>query len=186
PFGFPTSRNFQYAYSHQANLTVERNLGHNLSLGLEYNYNGGRHLNRPINANAVRSQALIQNYNIAVAAGAVPSNPPNPIGPLTLGSGPEGPCSTDPNFPWVSAALVSFFRPSGVNPSLATFLNAVGAGGWISLADAVLSGKGLNASCRPTGGSLGGCIPVRVMAAHFSKGASVYHGSEAYLVQRFG
>jgi hypothetical protein len=184
PFGFPTSDKFQYAVSHQANFTFEHDMGHDFSLSLEYNFNGGRHLNRPINANAVKNQFLIQNYNIALAAGAVPSTPPDPVGPLTLGSGPEGPCSTNPSFPWVSAALVSFFRPSGLNPSIANFLNQVGAGGCVTLANAILQADGLNASCDFT--TLAGCIPFSDMPANFSNGSSVYHGLTANLRKRFG
>ena len=67
PFGFPTAKNFQYAYSQQANLTFERDLGHDISLGIEYNFNGGHHLNRPINANAVKPQFLLANWQAAVA-----------------------------------------------------------------------------------------------------------------------
>jgi outer membrane receptor protein involved in Fe transport len=183
PFGFPTARNFQYAYSHQANFTYEHDLGHEMSVSLEYNFNGGRHLNRPINVNTVKPQPLLRNYNIALAAGVVT---PSAVGPLTLGSGPEGPCSTNPNFPWVSSALVSFFRPSGVNPSLATFLNAVGAGGCVTLANAILAADGLNAACDPTGGSLANCIPFSDMPANFSNGSSVYHGFTANFKKRFG
>src|SRR5205823_2458384 len=54
PFGYPQAKNFVYAYSQQANLTFEQDLGHNMSLSLAYNFNGARHLNRPINANTTR------------------------------------------------------------------------------------------------------------------------------------
>src|SRR3954454_14483158 len=54
PFGYPQSANFVYAYSQQANLSLERDLGKGYALSLGYNFNGGRHLNRPINANPVR------------------------------------------------------------------------------------------------------------------------------------
>src|SRR5207248_7196781 len=46
PFGFPTGSKFQYAYANQANLTIERDLGHDFALSLQYNFNGGRRLNR--------------------------------------------------------------------------------------------------------------------------------------------
>jgi len=159
-------------------------LGHDLSLSLEYNFNGGRHLNRPINTNAVRSKLLVQNYNIAVAAGAVAAH--DTTGPLTVGSGPEGPCSTNPSFPWVSAALVSFFRPSGLNPSLANGLIALGAGGCIDLANAILQSEGLHATCDPRTGSLASCVPFSDTPANFSSGSSVYHGFTANLRKRYG
>jgi hypothetical protein len=184
PFGFPNDKNFVYAYSNQANLSYERDLGHDLSLGIEWNFNGGRHNNRPINKNAVVTQALVQNYNIAVAAGAVAGG--NSIGPQTVGSGPEGPCSTNPSFPWVSAALVSFFRPSGLNPSLASFLVSQGAGGCIAEANAILQASGLHTTCDPTPPNFANCIPFSDMPANVSSGSSVYHGLTTNLRKRFG
>lgn len=184
PFGFPNTKNFVYAYSNQGNFSYEQDLGHNMSLGIEWNFNGGRHNNRPINANPVVSQALIQNYNIAVAAGAVAPN--NPIGPLTVGSGPEGPCSANPATPWVSAALVSFFRPSGLNPSLASFLISQGAGGCVAEATAVLQAAGLHTACDPTPPTFSNCVPFSDMPANSSSGSSVYHALTANLRKRFG
>ena len=62
PFGYPQGKNFVYAYSHQANLTVERDLGGGFALSLAYNFNGGHHLNRPINANTIRGDLLTANF----------------------------------------------------------------------------------------------------------------------------
>src|SRR5208282_3092227 len=42
PFGYPQGKNFVYAYSQQANLTLERDLGNGLAFSLAYNFNGGR------------------------------------------------------------------------------------------------------------------------------------------------
>ena len=65
PFGYPQAKNFVYAYSQQANLTVERDLGHGYALSLAYNFNGGRHLNRPINANTIRGDYMVSNFQAA-------------------------------------------------------------------------------------------------------------------------
>jgi hypothetical protein len=187
PFGFPNGKNFVYAYSNQANLTFERDLGHDLSFGLEWNFNGGRHLNRPINVNAVKPQFLIQNYNIAVAAGAAAAN--NPNGPLLVGSS-GAPCGVNANpgpfqgQPWVSAALVSFFRPSGLNPSLGRALLATPAAPCVGLANQILAAEGLNGACDSV--SLATCVPFSDMPANISSGSSVYHGLTANLRKRFG
>jgi len=69
PFGYPQAKNFVYAYSQQANVTVERDLGQGLALSLAYNFNGGRHLNRPINANTIRGDLMVANLNASIAAG---------------------------------------------------------------------------------------------------------------------
>lgn len=185
PFGFPTASNFQYGYAQQVNLSFERDLGHDLSLSLEYNFNGGRHNNRPINANTVKNQFLIQNYNVAVSAGA--ADPNDPIGPLTVFLDPNtgAPCGFNGSGqPWVAAALTSFFRPSGLNPSIANFLTALGAGSCVTLANSILQAEGLNAACDPA--TLDGCIPFSDMPANFSNGSSVYHGLTANLKKRFG
>ena len=60
PFGYPQAKNFVYAYSQQINLSFERDLGSGFALSLAYNYNGGRHLNRPINANTANGALLVQ------------------------------------------------------------------------------------------------------------------------------
>ncbi len=75
PFGYPQGKNFVYAYAHQANFSVERNLGRGFTLNLAYNFNGGRHLNRPINANTVRGDLMVKNFNAALADGQSPSSP---------------------------------------------------------------------------------------------------------------
>src|ERR1700729_3560249 len=67
PFGYPQSKNFVYAYSQQANFSIEKDLGGGFALNLAYNFNGGRHLNRPINADAVRGDLAVANLNAAVA-----------------------------------------------------------------------------------------------------------------------
>ena len=127
PFGFPTAANFQYPYSNQANLTIERDLGHNFALSLQYNFNAGKRLNRPINANAVRSDLLVHNYQVAAAAGDPGALSGGTSAPLFVGSSGT-PCGVDLNpgpfqgQPWVSSSLVSFF-PSLWPESLA------GAGG---------------------------------------------------------
>ena len=84
PFGYPQSKNFVYAYSQQANLTIERDLGGGYALSLAYNFNGGRHLNRPINAQAVRGDLMTANFFAASAA--LPASKP-PSSPFTVGTG---------------------------------------------------------------------------------------------------
>jgi hypothetical protein len=69
PFGYPQSANFVYARAYQANLTFEHDLGGGFVINLAYNFNGGRHLNRPINANTSRGDLLVSNLRAAVAAG---------------------------------------------------------------------------------------------------------------------
>src|SRR5712692_7697610 len=175
PFGFPNAKNFVYDVSHQANLTFERDLGHDLALGLEYNFNGGRHLNRPINVNAVKPQFLIANWQAALSD---PLSGAATLGPLGVGS--SVPC--DPLNPtWISAALVSFFRPSGFNPAL------MGAfAPCLPIATAILRADGIRTDCAGPAGGFANCVPFSDMPANFSSGSSVYHALTANLRKRFG
>jgi outer membrane receptor protein involved in Fe transport len=181
PFGYPQAKNFVYAYSQQANLTFEQDLGHNMALSLAYNFNGGRHLNRPINANTVRGDLLLKNWQAAIADGtALPTD-----NPLSVSG-----CNVGPGGAYVPAAMVSFFRPSGVNPAiaLAALSNPVTAPCVqivlpIVLAD--LKSQGFNTSCDLTSPTLSGCIPFSDMDANFSNGSSAYHGFTANLKKRF-
>jgi Carboxypeptidase regulatory-like domain len=177
PFGYPQGKNFVYAYSEQANLTFEQDLGHDLALSLAYNFNGGRHLNRPINANTVRGDLLVRNLQAAVANGAaLPTD--NPLSVSGCGVGPAG--------AYVPAALVNFFRPSGLNPAVALALMAKPATApcVTQIAQGVLQATGLNAACDPT--TLANCVPFSDMDANYSNGSSVYHGLTANLRKRFG
>jgi len=177
PFGYPQSKNFVYAYSQQANLSVERDLGGGFALTLAYNFNGGRHLNRPINANTIRGDLMLDNYSAAVAAGQTPSSPFTVSG---CGAGTKG--------PYVDSSLMNFFRPSGLNPSIAAFyLSSVpGGSACVGLAQQILqglAGQGFNTACDPA--SLTGCIPFGDMDANYSNGSSIYHGFTTNLRKRF-
>jgi Carboxypeptidase regulatory-like domain/TonB dependent receptor len=191
PFGYPQGKNFVYAYSQQANLTFEQDLGHDFALSLAYNFNGGRHLNRPINANTTRGDLLVKNWQAAVAAataaGIQPSNPNFPSNPLFVGTQDPtvfAPCGMSAIGPYVSAPLTNFFRPSGLNPAVAIGTVASGGAGCVALAQQILQAAGLNAGCDLT--TLAGCVPFSDMDANYSNGSSVYHGLTANLRKRFG
>ena len=167
PFGFPVGNKFQYGYANQANLTIERDLGHDFAMSLEYNFNGGRRLARPINVNASRSDLMTLNWQRAAAAAVAAGQAP-PSSPVFVSG-----CGLDPTgAPYVPAALVSFFRPSGLNPSLAAITPAP----CLAFANSVLQSDGLG---------LGVSVPFSDMVANLSNGTSVYHGLTASLRKRF-
>lgn len=176
PFGYPQAKNFVYAYSQQANLTVERDLGHGYALSLAYNFNGGRHLNRPINANTERGDLLVRNLNAAVAGGAaLPTD--SPLGVSACGVGAGG--------PYVPAALTNFFRPSGTNASIALALlsSPFTAPCVTTVLPLVQQEYHLNANCNLA--TLANCIPFGDMDANYSNGSSDYNGFSANLRKRF-
>ena len=188
PFSFPTAKNFQYAYSEQVNFGIERDLGHDLSLSLNYNYNGGHHLNRPINANPVNGQDLVTNFTRALAFTTAaaqqaqqafgPTDPRTiaaqsaiPSSPLSVAVCPQmfGAPAGTPNF--VPAALISFFRKGGTNPSLVPVFPACGGA--------------LQSALTEFGLGLGVPIPFSDADANYSNGSSVYHGLTTNLRKRF-
>jgi hypothetical protein len=195
PFGYPQAKNFVFSYSQQVNFTIERDLGRGFAFSLAYNFNGGRHLNRPINANPQRGDLLVANFNNALSD---PTSYASVGGPLGVGSGPSSqgfaPCGVNPSGqPWVSAALSSFFRPGGLNPSIANALIGAGAGVCVTtffpavlgyLASTGYNVGDINTTCNPA--TLSGCIPFGDQDANYSNGSSVYHGLSANLRKRFG
>jgi hypothetical protein len=176
PFGYPQAKNFVYAYSQQANLTIERDLGDGFALSVGYNFNGGRHLNRPINANTIRGDLMVRNLQAAVLGGAAqPTDSPFTVSGCGVGAGG----------PYVPAALTNFFRPSAVNPSIAIGLlsSPATAACVTTVLPLVLQEYGLKSTCDLT--TLAGCIPFGDMDANYSNGSSVYHGLTANLRKRF-
>ena len=182
PFGYPQARNFVYAYAQQANFSVERDLGGGFALNLAYNFNGGRHLNRPINANTSSGDLVMNNYLVALTD---PTSFATQGGPLGVGAG-SAPCGFNPGGqPWVSAALTNFFRPSAVNPALALayLSNPLSAPCVTAVLPLVLGEDGLKTTCNYA--TLAGCVPFSDMDANYSNGSSVYHGFSANLRKRF-
>jgi len=193
PFGYPQAKNFVFAYSQQANLTVERDLGRGFAFSLAYNFNGGHHLNRPVNANTVRGDLLVANWQVAY------SDPTSGAshGPEAVGLAPGAQfCGINPKgLPWVSPALTNFFRPGGINASFANLLLATGGAAAqcvTTVLPAVMqylqaigySTAGFNTACNPV--TFVGCVPFGDMDANYSNGSSVYHGLSANLRKRFG
>jgi hypothetical protein len=192
PFGYPQSANFVYAYSQQANLGLERDLGHGYALSLAYNFNGGRHLNRPINANTIRGDLMVANFEAAYYDAKLLNNPlilPVPTSPFTVSgcnpsNGPFGPLPLGP-FPFVDASLMNFFRPGGLNPSIVGAYGSIGdpLGCIAQAAQTVATTPGFNASCDPA--TFSGCVPFGDMDANYSNGSSIYHGFTTNLRKRF-
>src|ERR1700690_134766 len=91
-------------------------------------------------------------------------------------------------WPFAPAAMLNFFRPSELNPSLA---------GGPCLADAALLANADGLGLGPNGSkcdntlpfnSAGGgvVVPFGDMDANYSNGSSIYHGFTANLRKRFG
>jgi hypothetical protein len=141
PFTLPTAGNFQYGYATQANLTVERDLGHNYKISVGYQYTKGTHLNRPRNINVANATTLDENLFNAAAIGSSFSTPITVTAPAANVAPTAATCGATVIAPRVlavlngcpaagpfaglngqyvsSAAVFNFFRPSGPNVSFA-------------------------------------------------------------------
>jgi hypothetical protein len=181
PFGFPTGKKFEFAYSQQANLGIERDLGHNFALDLSYSFNGGHHLNRPVDVNPPVYSALISNWRAAMSDPALSlaqkaTFATNPLLVDQFGISPT-------LGPYVPAAVTNFFRRSGVNPTYCgANTNGVTCTGGIlpPPAQALVSGVETR-----YGLGLGVPVPFSGMSPNLSIGNSVYHGFTANLRKRF-
>jgi hypothetical protein len=81
---------------------------------------------------------------------------------------------------------MNFFRPGGLNPSIAGALLAAGGAACVGLAQSLeqaLASQGFNANCDPA--TFANCIPFGDMDANYSSGSSVYHGLSVNLRKRF-
>jgi hypothetical protein len=189
PFGYPQGKNFVYAYSQQANLTLERDLGNGMAVSIAYNLNLGRHLNRPINASTIRGDLMTANFfaasydaaNHPLPGRSVPTSPFTVSGCSQLG---------DP-LPYVDPSVTNFFRPGGLNPSIAAGFYASGDPTKIAClmqAQAFIATlPGFNTTCNPAPPTFDytGCIPFGDMDANYSNGTSNYNGLTANLRKRF-
>jgi hypothetical protein len=123
---------------------------------------------------------MVANFEAALAAGQTPASPFTVSG---CGVAPSG-------APYVDASLMNFFRPGGINPSIAAFYSNFiipGGSSCVGLAQQIeqgLAGQGFNANCDPA--TFTGCVPFGDMDANYSNGSSIYHGFSANLRKRFG
>lgn len=196
PFTLNVAKDFQYAYANQANLTIERQLGKDMSLSASYIFVGAHHLPHPQDINAPVTASLIENFRRFTQNNPlVPNCPggcPNGRAPF---SNAEGlffslPTTNSPLYTVripglvvvnnstgqviVSPVAANFFRPSGPNYF---FINSV-TGGLVSKAgfDAALPG-----SLR-TPGLLS---PFADVSAQLSDGNSNYNALTLDLKKRF-
>jgi hypothetical protein len=182
PFGFPTASNFQYPYSQQANLSIERDLGHNFALDVAYNFNGGHHLNRPVDVNPPMYSALISNWRAAMSDPSLTAvdKADFATNPLLVDQFGVSPALG----PYVPAAVTNFFRRSGANP---TYCGAATNG--VLCTGGVITSPQAQAfvSAVETRYGLGLGLPILFggMSPNVSDGNSVYHGFTANLRKRF-
>lgn len=162
PFTLPIDKDFEYGYSQQANLTVERELFEDYSISAAYLFVRGFHLNRPRDRNTPIIELLLRNRDRAVALGLVPP-----------GTNPNTVAVFAPTLGVVPAALFNFFRPSGPNYGYGESIGIPAA----QLA-AIASSLGL-----PVGPGV--YVPFSSVIAQDATGRSDYHALTVGLTKRF-
>ena len=193
PFTLPLSSNFVYAYAHQANLTIEREIAGSWKFSVGYQWTRGLHLNRPVDINSTDPKLLDQNAFNAGAAGISVSNPLTVVAPSSTKAPTAATCGVGVVAPSVlgqlfgcpapiaslngqfvsTPAFFNFFRRSGPNPSFAGLVPG-GYGTQVQLAG--LAGY-------PTG--FGVPVAFNSVDAQLSDGNSSYNGLTVNVAKRF-
>jgi len=188
PSGLPADLHYQTPYVQQISFGIERDLSHNYSINVAFNSTGGRHLNRPVNVNPVNPALVVKNWRAAVAAvnagtaSVFPGTPQSAVAsgtsnPLTVATASGTiPCGIGPAGPYVTPPLLNFFRRSGLNTSLANFLDTQGAGQCVELASEVAAADGLG---------VGQSVPFGDMTPNLTTGTSSYNGLSVNLKKSF-
>ncbi|MCA1612854.1 MAG: TonB-dependent receptor [Acidobacteria bacterium] len=193
PFTLPISKDFEYAYANQGNVTLERQLTNDIAVSASYLFVGAHHLPHPLDVNAPRTDLLIENFRrfagpgfpqslistsaaqagITIATTAPGSTFTNQFG-VTCGVVIPGIIAQCPTGRVIVPAIANFFRPNAPNYFLAT----AASGGLVSKAvlDSQLAG---------TLRTPGPISPFGSVNAQVSDGNSVYHAGNFELRKRF-
>jgi hypothetical protein len=206
PFTLNVSKDFEYPYATQGNLTIERQLGKDAVLTASYITVNARHLGHPQDVNIVRSDRLVGNFNrffgfnpssLAAAAFGI-TIPTNAAGGLV-------PCAQSPNGCFTNAVGRTFavilpgmivapvvgglpdLNAKVVNPVTANYFRTLGPNYFfIASASGGLISKTLYDS--QLGGSLATPGPINPYAdvnAQLSDGNSSYNAMNLELKKRF-
>jgi hypothetical protein len=209
PFTLPLSKDFEYAYAHQANLTIEREIAGSWKFSLAYQWTRGLHLNHAQDINITDPKLLAQNAFNAAASGLSVSNPltvvvptgaPNScvnkgtgsiflIAPGALGQGFAAPnCNPAAAVGFVGTpAFFNFFRPSGPNPSFATGV-ALASPQCAGNPDPLACGFAIQQALAQAAGypvGFGVPVPFNSVDAQMSNGNSWYNALTFNLSKRF-
>lgn len=181
PFTLNVAQDFQYAYANQANLTVERQVGKDMSVSASYIFVGAHHLPHPQDINAPQTDLLTENFRrfagrapLSNAEALFFSLPTTSNAVFTVRIPGVVVVNNITGAVIVSPVVANFFRPSGPN----YFFLASATGGLVSKAafDAALTG-----SLRTPGL----VSPFADVSAQLSDGNSNYNALNLELKKRF-
>lgn len=181
PFTLNVAQDFQYAYANQANLSVERQIGKDMSLSASYIFVGTHHLPHPEDINAPVTNLLVENFRrfagrnpLSNAEALFFSLPTTSNAAFTVRVPGLVVVNNATGLVVVSPPAANFFRPSGPNYF---FVNSV-TGGLVTkpVFDGALAG-----SLRSTGL----VSPFADVSAQLSDGNSNYNALNLEFKKRF-
>ncbi|HVQ38641.1 MAG TPA: TonB-dependent receptor, partial [Pyrinomonadaceae bacterium] len=187
PFTLNVAQDFEYAYANQGNLSIERQVGKDMSLSASYLFVGAHHLPHPQDINAPRTDLLAENFRRFAGANpasnaqalffALPTACPGagcPPGFTVLIPGLVGRNALGQGV--VSPIAANFFRPNGPN----YFFIASATGGLVN--KAAFDGALAAANSLRTPGLIS---PFADVSAQLSDGNSSYNALNLELKKRF-
>ncbi len=192
PFSLPVNKDFEYAYANQANLTIERQLAKDISVSASYLFVGARHLPRPLDVNAPRTDLQIENFRryanrnptstteaLLVTSGLFPTTAPgstftNSLTGETFAVILPGIIVQGPRGRVISPAIANFFRPNAPN----YFLAQAASGG-------LITPTVLNSQLTGTLRTPGAISPFGSVNAQSSDGNSNYNAGTLEVKKRF-
>ncbi|HEY0078215.1 MAG TPA: TonB-dependent receptor [Pyrinomonadaceae bacterium] len=192
PFTLPVSKDFEYAYANQGNLTVERELTENMSVSASYLFVGAHHLPHPLDINAPDINLQVANFrryanrapnnttevalvNVfpTTGAGSTPGSTfTNAITGETFVTVIPGFIVQGPRGRVISPAAANFFRPNAPNYFLVQALTG-------------LTPAAFNTFLAGTLRTPGVVSPFGSVNTQVSDGNSVYHAGNFELKRRF-
>ncbi|HEX8846071.1 MAG TPA: TonB-dependent receptor [Pyrinomonadaceae bacterium] len=194
PFTLAVGKDFEYPYANQANVSIERQLGKNLSLSASWIFVGAHHLPHPQDVNAPQTNLLAENFRRFAANNPVlcPTGCPNGRNPTSLSEAVLFPIPTASNALYtvripglvavnntngqviVSPLAANFFRPNAPN----YFFVVSATGGAVTPA-------AFNAAIVGSVRTPGGITPFGDVSAQLSDGNSNYNAMNLELKRRF-
>jgi hypothetical protein len=123
PFTLAVGKDFEYAYANQANLTVERQVGRDMSFSASYIFVGAHHLPHPEDVNAPRVDFLAENFRRFAVGNPV-------LCPASLGAA-QASCLANGRLPtsFGEAALIGAIPNTNSSPLYTVLLSSTAPGG---------------------------------------------------------
>jgi hypothetical protein len=194
PFTLAVGKDFEYAYANQANVSIERQIGKNLSLSASWIFVGAHHLPHPQDVNAPRTDLLAENFRRFAANNPVlcPTGCPNGRNPTSLSEAVLFPIPTASNALYTVRipGLVAVNNTNGqviVSPLAANFFrpNAPNYFFVVAASNGAVTPAAFNAAIAGSVRTPGAITPFGDVSAQLSDGNSNYNAMNLELKRRF-